>query len=139
MIPEWFTRKKRLFDESGFAIMPNFGGWGNGYVAIPPGYPGYGMLSHIFEIWMQRLPVHINFAENANDLNWEEVEKFKDHWIVGFDTLHWHMKEETWTKEKVEETCAEIAFKIFELWMLKEREKNHTNSSSMTTESQKTV
>lgn len=67
-----------------------WGGWGNGYVLIPPGHPLYG-LSYLN---INNIDVHggLTFSEFVTDemieTHQELLESDKGMWMIGFDTLH---------------------------------------------------
>ena len=68
--------------------LPTQGGWGNGYVMIPPNHP-------LFEVNytdIEGIDVHggLSFGE-----------RYLDFWVIGFDTLHFGDNQERWTKERV--------------------------------------
>lgn len=78
-------------------------GWGNGYVIIPKGHPLHGVDYEKIEV-----DVHygLTFSSYVAELDWDELknipEKYKDGWIVGFDTCHYQDTLEYWTKELVQ-------------------------------------
>ena len=87
---------------------PNVSGlehaWGNGYVVIPKGHLLHGVDYDEIEV-----DVHygLTFGRYAEELDWDELkdvpQKYKDGWIVGFDTCHYQDTSKNWTKERVQE------------------------------------
>jgi hypothetical protein len=77
-------------------------GWGNGYVAVPPSHPLWGIDYGNVD---QHLDVH-------GGLTYSELKDFpgmfKEHavpdnyWVFGFDTSHWDDTLKTWPKKAVE-------------------------------------
>lgn len=72
-----------------FAIpshMPGYGGWGNGYVAIPKDHPAFGKdyNDEIFDsVYIHGgLTYSEEYSEKYNPIETEGM------WIIGFDTLH---------------------------------------------------
>ena len=77
-------------------------GWGNGYVAVPPSHPLWGIAyGNIDEI-----DVHggLTYAElNINSAMYKRFSEIPDnYWVFGFDTRHWDDTEEKWPKKAVE-------------------------------------
>lgn len=64
------------------------GGWGNGYVCLPPNHKYFGM--HYDDI---PIDAHggLTFADYADRLDWDEIPEGCDGWyIIGFDTMHYN-------------------------------------------------
>lgn len=81
--------------------MPN--GWGNGYVAVPPSHPLWGVDYGNVD---QHLDVHGGLTYSELKVSYMTGKGFPDipdnYWIFGFDTKHWDDTEEKWPKEAVE-------------------------------------
>lgn len=83
------------------------GGYGNGYVVLPPEHPYHG-------IDYDDIPVHVHggltFGEYADNLNWQELdESDKGGWVIGFDTAHIGDDLEKWPdKQSVLKETAEL-------------------------------
>ncbi|MFA5166872.1 MAG: hypothetical protein WC449_06305 [Candidatus Paceibacterota bacterium] len=77
-------------------------GWGNGYVAIPPGHPLFGMdyndLNDAINIHGGLTYGEIYDHEDFETLNRPDLE---GHWIFGFDTCHYADNQENWDLFKV--------------------------------------
>lgn len=118
---DWFTNTR--------GMRGSFG-WGNGYILLPKDHPCFGMeYSDIYENYPNTsFNVEITFSRSSFDvLDWDELPqeaRVNEHWVVGFDTMHWGDTEEKWPKSKVESESAKMAFTFFEIWLIKEREKN---------------
>lgn len=66
--------------------MPGYGGWGNGYVALPEGHPCFGLdYDQIHDRFDIDVHYGLTYSDKANEYNPEEVQGM---WVVGFDTLH---------------------------------------------------
>ena len=83
-------------------------GWGNGYVALPPGHTFYGM---------DYDKIHCECAINVNGgltfaskvEKWPELpEGCEDWWVIGFDTAHFGDTISTWPKEAVEQEAERL-------------------------------
>ena len=77
-------------------------GWGNGYVAIPPSHPLWGLdYSSVYTI-----DVHggLTYSElnNSYGMFRQNPELPNNYWIFGFDTAHSGDTLEKWPKEAVE-------------------------------------
>lgn len=92
-----------------------FGGWGNGYVCLPPEHPCYGV--DYFEI-MDKYEIDVNggltFAHSSKDICWPEVPE-GDWWIIGFDTSHAWDTAEMWPKSAVEDHTRLLAAQFLNL------------------------
>ena len=78
-------------------------GWGNGYVALPRRHPYFGLgYDEINEKLEHRVHGGLTFSKNSDDIQeWEQVERVKDMWIIGWDTAHWGDTIEEWPRERV--------------------------------------
>jgi len=79
-------------------------GWGNGYVAVPPGHPWHG--SHYADI---DVSVHggLTYSGKAGGFNAPSPTGLEGWWVVGFDTGHDWDSIEVWPEEAVwQETLA---------------------------------
>ena len=104
-------------------------GWGNGYCALPPEHPCYGMdYGVIYDSYPDyHWPSELTFS---NKLHEGFHEAFKeateldggDYWVVGFDTMHYMDTLERWPKEKVQEAADQMAYNFLEIWIKKERD-----------------
>jgi hypothetical protein len=95
----------------------NHGGYGNGYVVLPPEHPYHGRDYEEIPV-----PVHggLTFAESADNLNWEELDEGdKGGWVIGFDTKHMRDNLDNWPKESVLKETAELKDKLEQAWQLK--------------------
>jgi signal peptidase I len=72
------------------------GGWGNGYVAVPPTHPAYKM---DYDTLMYNINVHGNltYSQFGDGKNAP-----KEWWVFGFDTNHYTDDINIWPKEAVE-------------------------------------
>lgn len=93
-------KTKYMTELIAFAIkthMPGYGGWGNGYVALPKDHPcfemDYNTISESFDI-----EVHygLTYSDYADGYHPDEV---KGMWVVGFDTLHGRDNMTRWPNE----------------------------------------
>ena len=78
----------------------DFGGWGNGYVLLPPNHPFYnknydninvdihGGLTFGQKVNSEYFLKWIENKEVLGDVTIENFKKFNDYWIIGFDTNH---------------------------------------------------
>lgn len=82
------------------------GGWGNGYVAVPPSHCLHG---HFI---IDNAEVHggITFNGYGYHLNTP-----KGWWVFGFDTAHFGDTIEKWSKEAVEEETKRLFWQLFEI------------------------
>jgi hypothetical protein len=82
------------------------GGWGNGYVAVPPSHCLHG---HFI---IDNAEVHggITFNGYGYHLNTP-----KGWWVFGFDTAHFGDTIEKWSKEAVEEETKKLFWQLFEI------------------------
>lgn len=74
-------------------------GWGNGYVAVPPGHPWHGVSYMDIEC-----DIHggLTYGQTKNNLNWYEAKDVPvDYYIVGFDTAHYGDSKHSCPKEYV--------------------------------------
>lgn len=81
-------------------------GWGNGYVAVPPGHPWYG--KNYGDIGCD---VHygLTFGAFKSKITWEEAKQIpEDYYIVGFDTAHLDDNQYKWPKEAVEKETQKL-------------------------------
>lgn len=79
--------------------LPGYGGWGNGYVAIPKGHPCYGLdRDAIYEKFGIYAPGGLTYSDNYSSKR-DPIET-AGMWIVGFDTLHYGDTMEVWPDEK---------------------------------------
>ncbi len=78
------------------------GGYANGYVAVPPGHPYYGVNE-------DNIPVDVHggltFGAKADDFSFCPEFIYgdtipDDWWVFGFDTLHWGDYKEYWSRER---------------------------------------
>ena len=80
---KWYVREneqwKTLYGSQGSIYTR---GWGNGYVAVPPGHPAYKM---DYDTLMFPLKVHggLTYADFGDGINVP-----KNWWVFGFDTSH---------------------------------------------------
>lgn len=77
-------------------------GWGNGYVAVPPGHPLHGMFYNDIDI-----DIHGGLTYSGPTDNWQpgtlpEELVGKDYWAIGFDTAHCDDTIAKWPKEAVQ-------------------------------------
>jgi len=98
---KWFVVKGFEFKSAKLnQRLPN--GWRNGYVAVPPSHPLWGIDYNNVE----HIDVHggLTYSE-MNDvpgLFIDHPEIPNNYWVFGFDTKHWDDTEEKWPKEAVE-------------------------------------
>jgi hypothetical protein len=59
-------------------------GWGNGYVAVPPGHPWYEKDYNSIDC---DAPGGLTFSSYAGDMRGVS-DRLHQHWVVGFDTGH---------------------------------------------------
>lgn len=73
-------------------------GWGNGYVAVPPTHPFYG-LNYDNDAVEFAIDIHggLTYSQYGNGVNVP-----KDWWVFGFDTSHYNDNLDRWPKEAVE-------------------------------------
>jgi len=93
--------------------IPN--GWGNGYVAVPPSHPLWGV--HYDNV--DDIDVHggLTYSE-MNDIPGLFVgrpEIPRNYWVFGFDTKHWYDTEEKWPKEAVEAETKRLFCQLMEI------------------------
>ena len=88
---------------------PSFGGWGNGYIAIPEGHPWHG-------IEYDEIPIagltYSQYAEENKHSKMNNKIKHND-WLIGFDTFRSY--ESNLTKEDVKQRTLEIIKELEEL------------------------
>ena len=100
---KWFVVKGFEFKSVKVKLnqkLPN--GWGNGYVAVPPSHPLWGV--SYFDL--EDIDVHgrLTYSE-MNDVPGifiDHPEIPNNYWVFGFDTKHWDDTEKKWPKEAVE-------------------------------------
>jgi hypothetical protein len=106
-----FTTKNEQPERIGDYIMPPHG-WGNGYVAVPPGHPLYRVPYDN----MMNVDIHggLTFSELATDFRTlpPELDGYEDYWVFGFDTNHWSDTPQNWPKERVEEETQNLKEQI---------------------------
>lgn len=139
------AKTKRLIVENTFVTnIPH--GWGNGYVAVPPEHPLYGVVYH--NIKFPNIIVHggVTFTEpmmvgcrtfgsnmaveeeyigkrqplfNTAELLDGEVQD--DWWLIGFDTCHHDDNANNWPKERVIDEVTELQKKLEKMFNLKKK------------------
>lgn len=80
--------------------LPGHGGWGNGYVALPPGHPCYGL---DYDTIHDRYDINVNGGltySEPYDVTRDPAECI-GMWIVGFDTMHAWDSISNWPKGAV--------------------------------------
>ena len=82
------------------------GGWGNGYVAVPPSHclHGHCIIDHV--------EVHGGVTYNGYGYH---LNSPKGWWVFGFDTAHFGDDLEKWPKEAVEEETKKLFHQLFEI------------------------
>jgi len=93
----WFMR-------SGTRIPGTHGmvrGWGNGYVALPPDHPFFG-------VDYDKIPVRIHCDLDYGEMN-------GTHWIVGFSTSHVGDTPEDWPRSRVRDETLSLFKQLKEL------------------------
>lgn len=97
----------------------NWGGWGNGYVAIMPGHPLYQMdYNDIQTDYFIDVNGGLTYSGYAKGLKLENKNIPDTAWVIGFDTMHSHDTREMWPDEasvlneakKLEKQINEIIF-----------------------------
>ena len=89
------------------------GGKFNGYVAIPPEHPMYGL--HYDVLNALDISVHggLTYGRKAGTLDWRnQPANTDDYWIFGFDTVHCDDTAEMWPPEKVMNEAVRLAEQI---------------------------
>jgi hypothetical protein len=96
---KWFVKETTWLDRSIINC-----GWGNGYVCIPENHPCFGLTyDKIHELYEISVNGGLNYCKHSNDLkDWPEIPE-GEWWVVGFDTVHFWNKIESWPKERVEQ------------------------------------
>ena len=70
-------------------------GWGNGYVAVPPSHPLWGVdYNNVDDIDVHGGLTYSEFGDGKYAP--------RDWWVLGFDTAHFGDNIEKWSKEAVE-------------------------------------
>lgn len=85
-------------------------GWGNGYVALPPGHKYHG-------VEYDDIPVDVHggltyssiYKKNSMGDGFEWPEDWEGHWIIGFDCAHAYDNLSTCPKEFVEAEVQRLA------------------------------
>jgi hypothetical protein len=105
---KWYVIKNPHW-KSKFELQVIKRGWGNGYVAIPPGHPAYKMDYDCLEF---DLKVHggITYADFGDGTNAP-----KDWWVFGFDTSHFGDSLSSWPEDKVIEETKELFIQLLEI------------------------
>jgi len=93
--------------------LPN--GWGNGYVAIPPSHPLWGVdYSDVNDI-----DVHGGLTYSELKIPHMTGKGFSDipsnYWVFGFDTSHWDDTEKKWPKEAVEAEAKRLFCQLMDI------------------------
>jgi len=103
-------------------------GWGNGYCALPPEHPCYGMkYGDIYHTYTYGWPSELTFSDKL-PFNWSLDFKRDtglsddNYWLIGFDTMHFMDTLERWPKERVQEAADQMAYNFLEIWIKKERD-----------------
>jgi hypothetical protein len=82
---DWFVVEDQLtIEKAGFTVYSFSFGWGNGYVAVPPGHPWYGR-TDIYNVFISH---EISFANHGDHLLKCPV-RLRKHWILGFHTKYY--------------------------------------------------
>ena len=76
-------------------------GWGNGYVAVPPSHPLWGVdYMNVNKIDIHGGLTYSNFY--IHGMLRMQLELPSNYWVFGFDTKHWDDTLKTWPKKAVE-------------------------------------
>jgi|SRR5688572_18712211 len=91
--------KKELISFVLLSPLPERGGWGNGYVALPKGHPCYGM---DYDAIHDKYSINVNggLTFSSDEIPGQPTET-KGMWILGFDTLHSHDTPERWPTPEI--------------------------------------
>ena len=98
------TVNKRI---KAFVEMEKMGGYANGYVAVPPGHPLWGM---DYDNVDNKINIHggLTYSDMSDNMmesqNIEILDETVDSlpsgwWVFGFDTLHYMDTLENWSRE----------------------------------------
>ena len=112
---KWYTVKNErmvTFDGQSSNIL-DIGGWGNGYVAIPPGHCLYGLSYD--EVYLKTgdiFSVHggITYSKFGNGVNAP-----KNWWVFGFDTCHFHDSLNKWPESAVIEETKSFFWQLVQI------------------------
>ena len=91
-------------------------GWGNGYVAVPPGHVLYKKdYSSVFYL-LEDTEYEINIHGGLTYSNFGDGEDAPENWwVFGFDTSHFDDNLEKWPKERVIEETKELFWQLLEI------------------------
>ena len=107
------TVMNRHLNEVGGSIYSVGAGYGNGYVAVPPGHPLHGLDYDAVDVDVHGGLTLANGTEfiyenpmiKREDIEFLDGEVPEGYWIFGFDTCHAFDSLESWPRERViEET-----------------------------------
>lgn len=112
-----FTIKNDNWKNPDGTLIINYG-WGNGYVAIPPTHPLYGLWANHSVYYHDLLNVHggITCAVPAGGGG----NSPEDWWVVGFDTRHYGDNTINWPKEAVEAETRNLFCQLLDIELGKE-------------------
>ncbi len=109
-------------------------GEANGYCALPSDHPCYGMgydsIHQNYDIDVHGGLTYSNWGHECGIGEMPEYLKTKDYWVIGFDTCHWGDTLGTWPRERVRKHTEELAFRMYEIWLLQERQKSRLSDKS---------
>lgn len=102
----------------------DYGGYANGYVAVPPEHPWYGKSYDEVE---DKIDIHggLTFSAKTDECcGWNDIETIDDDsnliplgwWVFGFDTLHAYDNLENWPKERCIEETLNLKRQLEEVW-----------------------
>jgi hypothetical protein len=110
----WFVVKGLKFKTATHRYRPH--GWGNGYVAVPPSHPLWGIDYGNVD---QHLDVHGGLTYSELKIPYMTGKGFPDipsnYWVFGFDTSHWDDTLKTWPKKAVEAEAKRLFCQLMDI------------------------
>lgn len=120
---KWFVKDNSWITSRGVD-----GGWGNGYAVIPPVHPCFGMDYVTIQEKYDGFDHELTYSSMAVTSQKEPFSTYVGNWIVGFDTLHAFQTLAQYSKERVEQDAAKMAFRFYEIWIQHVRKVNNEKS-----------
>ena len=105
---KWFVCKNFQWKTSNAMTIDR--GWGNGYVAVSPSHPLWGVDYNSVEI-----EVHGGLTYSAFNDSFKHNDIPKNYWVFGFDTSHYNDSLKRWPKEAVEAETKRLFCQLMEI------------------------
>ncbi len=93
-------------------------GWGNGYVALPPGHPCWARYYEEINVGVHGGLTFGTHADEAIALGWniDKINHLKGYYIVGFNTRHGGDTPENWPESRVLQETLHLKAQLEQMW-----------------------